>query len=122
MIIDPCYSCIEQKKSANVFVSGQPGTGKTLCVSHVIDELQNGRVSIPSSPTSKAPKGKSNVSIKSISTNAMSHTSPKELFAEISKQIPVFEKKKKMCTLSDPISDLLTLASRTSVELMYCLH
>ena len=32
--------CFENKSAVSIYVNGQPGTGKTLCVNHVLDSLK----------------------------------------------------------------------------------
>ena len=33
-------SCFESKQSMSIYVNGQPGTGKTLSVNHILDNLK----------------------------------------------------------------------------------
>ena len=33
-------NCLEQNKTASFYINGQPGTGKTLTINHIIDNLK----------------------------------------------------------------------------------
>jgi Cdc6-like AAA superfamily ATPase len=33
-------SCLEENKTMSLYVNGQPGTGKTLTINHLIDNLK----------------------------------------------------------------------------------
>lgn len=33
-------NCVEQNKTMSLYINGQPGTGKTLTINHLIDNLK----------------------------------------------------------------------------------
>lgn len=37
---DYILTCFEEKRSMSIYVNGQPGTGKTLSVNHILDKLK----------------------------------------------------------------------------------
>ncbi|PKA49200.1 hypothetical protein AXF42_Ash010885 [Apostasia shenzhenica] len=97
--IEFCKSCIEQEKAGGLYVCGCPGTGKTLSINKVIENLSSWSHEMGLQP------------IQVVAINCTSLTNTSEIFIRIAEK---FNPYKRASGRSTPLQHLQSLFSRKS--------
>ncbi|KAK8931308.1 hypothetical protein KSP39_PZI016736 [Platanthera zijinensis] len=98
-VVEFCKACVEQEKAGSIYICGCPGTGKTLSINKMREQLSSWSEEVGLQP------------VEALAINCTSLVNASEIFSKILEKLK-FSKKKKDCLT--PLQHLQSLFSQSS--------
>ncbi|PKU71486.1 cell division control protein 6 homolog isoform X1 [Dendrobium catenatum] len=105
-VIEFCKACIEQEKAGSIYVCGCPGTGKTLSINKVKEQLLSWSKEVGLQP------------LESLALNCTSLTNTSEIFSKILEKLNSSKKRKGRLTPLQHLQDLFCQRSSSNSGMM----
>lgn len=102
---------MSSNKGENIFLSGQPGTGKTCSINYILSSLEKEGLSFLTSEPEKKKTKSNKKQIKILKLNAMNFKNTKEMFGHLienlSDKAPIDRSRFKSDQLIQEVKDLV---------------